>query len=69
MKKAFLILKNLNPSEKNFKMKVKILAEIIVEPTHGHMCPGNLVRWADKCGLKTENHCEDRISWWTVSGR
>ncbi|MEK6829020.1 MAG: hypothetical protein AABY15_02755 [Nanoarchaeota archaeon] len=69
MKKAIKILQALKPGEKNYKSKVKVLAEIICEPTHGHLLPDNLVRWADKVGLKTENHCEDRTSWWTVSGR
>lgn len=52
-----------------YKQKVKLLAEIINDPTTGHLCPDNLVVWCDKVGLKTENHCEDRTSWWTVSGR
>lgn len=68
MKKAILILKNLSPRVKNYKGKVKLLAEIIATPTTGHICPGNLVNWCKKVGLKTELHCEDRTSWWTVSG-
>lgn len=69
MKKAFYILQNLNINDKYFKLKVKLLSEIIANSTTGHICPDNLVIWAGKCGLKTENHCEDRTSWWTVSGR
>ena len=69
MKKAIKILQKLKPSEKNYRGKVKLLAEIIEDSATGHICPDSLVVWCDKVGLKTENHCEDRTSWWTVSGR
>ena len=69
MKKAIKALQNLKPTEKYYKQKVKLLAEIINDDTTGHLCPDGLVKWCDKVGLKTENHCEDRTSWWTVSGR
>lgn len=69
MKKAIKILQQLKPDERYYKTKVKLLSEIINDPTVGHLCPDKLVTWCEKSGLETKHHCEDRTSWFTVSGR
>jgi hypothetical protein len=68
-KKAIKVLQELKPTEKYYKQKVKLLAELINYPSAGNLCPDNLVLWCDKVGLKTEYHCEDKTSFWTFSGR
>lgn len=68
MKKAIKILQTLKETESNYAGKVKLLAEIIGSPTVGHICPKDLVDWSKGVGLETACHCEDRTSWWTVSG-
>lgn len=68
MEKAIGILQNLKPGESFYKQKLSILAEIINEPEIGIICPKILVEWCKESGLKVENNCEDKTSWWTVSG-
>lgn len=64
MKKSIEILKKLKPTEKNYKKKVKLLAELILEdPYGGILLPDELIKWAIKVGLKVEGSCEDGTSW------
>jgi len=67
MKKVAEVLQGLNPEEQYYKEKVGLLYELINNPNVGHLCPDKLVDWCKKVGLKTENNCEDRASWWTVT--
>ena len=69
MEKAIKILQDLKPYEKNYKAKVKLLADIIQDSIICYICPENLVDWCNVVGLKTELNCEDKTSWWTVSGK
>lgn len=58
-------MQGLKPTDKLFKLKVKILAELILQKDMGHILDDRLVEWAKKSGIKVELHCEDRTSWWT----
>lgn len=69
MRKAITILSKLKPSEKHYKQKVKILAQIINDPHTGHILPRELYNWAIKNKLKVEEHATDGAIWDTVSGR
>ena len=69
MKKAISILQALKPTEKYYKLKVKILSQLINEPEHGHILPRELFKWAEKNKLKIKNHDTDKCIWDTVSLR
>jgi hypothetical protein len=63
--KAVKILQSLKPTEPLYKAKIKILAQLIEDRDGGHILDGRLVKWADKVGIKTKLHCEDKTSWWS----
>jgi hypothetical protein len=65
--KAAKILQALEPTDKHYKEKVMILAQLISHSDYGHIIDRKLIEWADSVGIKTKSHCEDRTSWWTCS--
>lgn len=65
MMKAAKILQKLKSSEKLYKEKVKILAQLVESPDGGHFLDERLVKWAAKVGITTKLNCEDKCAWWT----
>lgn len=63
------ILNKLKPTAKNYKKKIKVLNELIQDPTTGHILDNKLVRWAERKGLNVSHNCEDKISWFTVNAK
>lgn len=64
--KAVKILQKTKPTEKHYKEKIKLLAQMINEPEDGHILPPKLYQWAVQNRMKITEHATDGCIWDTV---